>query len=72
VVGGELPVEGLRDASFEGPDCFFLGFAFGLFLVVVDPAGAGGFADLSDSGHVDGMVEDPVAAQAEPVFGVPP
>ena len=71
VVGGQLPVDDIRDASFQCSDCFLLGFAFVLFLVLVGPPGTGRFADLGYGGHVDGMVEDPVASQAEPMFDAP-
>ncbi len=62
LVGDETPVDGVRDASFQGAEGFLVRFTFGEFLVVVDPP-RGVEADLGDGGHVDGMVQSPVAAQ---------
>jgi hypothetical protein len=66
LVGYQFPVDDVRDASFQRSEGFLLGFAFGLFLVVVDPAG-GVLADLGDGGHVDGMVQHPVSSHRQPV-----
>ena len=51
-VGSELPVDHVRDASFQCSDGFFAGFAFCQFLLVVVTALAGGTEDkliLEDS-----------------------
>ena len=69
LVGYQFPVDDVGDASFQRSEGFLLGFAFGLFLVVVDAAG-GVVADLGDGGHVDGMVQHPVASHRQPVFGL--
>jgi hypothetical protein len=49
VVGDELLVDDVGDASFQRSEGFFLGFAFSLFLVVVDAAWCV-VADLGDAG----------------------
>jgi len=40
-VGDQALVDPVRDSSFQGPDCFFGGLAFGAFAVVVVAAFAG-------------------------------
>ena len=69
LVGYQFPVDDVRDASFQRSEGFFSGFAFSLFLVVVDAA-SGVVADLGDGGHVDGMVQHPVSSHRQPVFGL--
>ena len=69
LVGLEALVDRVGDPSFQRSEGFLFGFAFGEFLFVVDPTG--GFeADLGDGGHVDGVVQFPVASQAEPMSGL--
>jgi hypothetical protein len=70
LVGDEALVDGVRDSPFQCPERFLFGFAFFEFAVVV-AASRGVEADLGDGGHVDGMVESTVAAQREPVPGLP-
>jgi len=62
LVGDELLVDGVGDVSFQRSEGLFLRFAFGEFLVVVDPPW-GVEADLGDGGHMDGMVQSPVSSQ---------
>ncbi len=66
VVSEELSVDGVADASFEGPHRFFAAVALGLLASVVG-ASRGVVADLGDGDHVDGVVELAVAAWVEPV-----
>ena len=51
LVGDEASVDGVRDAPFQGTEGFLFAFAFGEFLVVVDPP-RGVKADLGDGGHM--------------------
>ncbi len=60
-VGEKTLVDDVGDAPFQRSEGLFFGFAFSLFLVVVDPA-RGVVADLGDCCHVDGMVQFPVAS----------
>ena len=62
LVGDEASVDGVGDVSFQRSECFLFGFAFGEFLVVVDPP-RGWETDLGDGGHMDGMVQSPVPSQ---------
>jgi hypothetical protein len=71
LVGYELAVDDIGDASFQGSERFLFGFAFRLFLVVVDLADTGRFADLGHGSHMNGMVEDPVATHTETMFLTP-
>ncbi len=66
LVGEETLVDDGGDSSFQRSEGFLLGLAFGLFLVLVDPAG-GVVADLGDGGHVDGMVQHPVSSHRQTV-----
>ena len=73
----KLVVDAVGDASFQRSEGFFSGFAFGLFLVVVDAAGCV-VADLGDGCHVDsrlsmpnspcGSVSTPVRSCAQPMI----
>ncbi len=67
-VSGEVAVDAVRDSSFQRPDRFFGGLAFGDLAVVVGPA-FGVVAELGDGGDVDGVVEFAVASRVEPVPG---
>ena len=62
----ELAVDGVADFPFEGAERFLAGLALGSFLVVVGAAVAVPLPDLGDGGHVDGVVEAPVAAPGQP------
>ena len=66
VVGLELPVDDIGDPSFQCPDCFFGGFAFGDLFVVVGAALAG-VAELGDCGDVEYVVEFAVSSWVEPM-----
>jgi hypothetical protein len=59
--------DGVADLPFQRAQGFFGRLAFGQFLVVVGAALAVPVADLGDRGHVDGVVEPPVPAPAQPV-----
>jgi len=59
--------DGVADLPFQGAQRFFGGLALGQLLVVVGAARAVPVADLGDRGHVDGVVEPPVAAPGQPV-----
>jgi len=61
--GLEPGVDGVAELAFEGAERFFAGLALGDLAVEVGAALAVGVADLGDRGHVDGVVEPPVAAQ---------
>jgi len=61
-VGLEAGVDGVADLAFQGAQGFFAGLAFGQLLLVAGVALAVPVADLGDRGHVDGVVEAPVAA----------
>lgn len=63
LVGDETLVDGVGDASFQRSQCFFLGFAFGSFLVVVEPARGGGVA-------ADGSSSSSTSARRGEVSGV--
>jgi hypothetical protein len=62
----EAGVDGVADAALERAECFFGGLALGQFPLVVGAAVAVALADLGDRGHVDGVVEAPVAAPGQP------
>ena len=64
-----MSVDGVADASFEGAQRFFGGFALGLFAEVVD-APDGGVGDLGEGGGVEGVVELTIPSGIEPVAGV--
>jgi hypothetical protein len=58
----EAGVDGVADLPLQAAQGLFAGLAFGQLLVVAGAAGAVPVADLGDRGHVDGVVEPPVAA----------
>jgi hypothetical protein len=58
----EAGVDGVADAPLEGAERFLAGLALSQLLVEAGAALAAGVADLGDRGHVDGVVEPPVAA----------
>ncbi|HEV8278857.1 MAG TPA: hypothetical protein VGQ26_24615 [Streptosporangiaceae bacterium] len=62
-VGLEPHVDGVAELAFERAERFFAGLAFGDLLLEVGAALTVGMPDLGDRGHVDGVVEPPVAAQ---------
>src|SRR5215470_6089719 len=57
----------VADLPLQRAQGLFRGLALGQLLVVVGAAGAVPVADLFDRGHVDGVVEPPVPAPAQPV-----
>jgi hypothetical protein len=66
-VGLEPGVDDVADLALERAKRFLACLAFGDLAVEVGPAGAVLVSDLGDRGHVDGVVEPPVAAQRQPV-----
>ncbi len=70
-VGEEFVVDGVADVTFQGTDRFSVCFAFGDAPFEIGAAVGVGLAELADGGHVDGVVEVPVAAFGEPVHGAP-
>jgi hypothetical protein len=66
-VSSEPEVDGVAELAFERAERFFAGLALGDLLLEVGAAVAVGVPDLGERGHVDGVVEAPVAAQREPV-----
>ena len=68
-VGSELPVNDVRDASFQGSDGFLAGLALGEFLLVV-VATFTWVAELGDRGHMKDVVEFAIAAGVESMPGV--
>ena len=65
-VGSELPVDHVRDPSFQCSDGFFAGFAFCEFLLVV-VAALTGVAELGDRGDMEDVVEFAVPPRVEPM-----
>jgi len=57
-------VDTVGDSSFQRPDGFLAGLAFGNLLVVVGAALAG-IAELADRSDVDGVVEFSVPSRVE-------
>ena len=66
-VGLEAGEDDVAEAPLEGAQGLFRCLAFGQFPRVVGAARAVAVADLGDCGHVDGVVEPPVAAPGQPV-----
>jgi hypothetical protein len=66
-VGLEPGEDGVADLALEGPERIFVRLSVGRFLVVVGAALAVLVPQLGDRGHVDRMVDAPVAAQGQPV-----
>jgi hypothetical protein len=64
-VKDELAIDRVADPSFEAPDGFFDGLAFGSLALVKDAAGALGLTQLSHCCHVQGVVELPVAGEVD-------
>jgi hypothetical protein len=67
----QLAVDGVRDLTLERPQGLLLRLALGNLAVEVDPSLGAGVADLSDRGHVEGVVELAVAAAREPMHDPP-
>jgi hypothetical protein len=65
--GLQARIDGVADPPLEGPERLFVGLAFSDLLVVVGAAVAVPLADLSDRGHVDRVVQAPIAAPGQPV-----
>ena len=66
-VGLQAGEDGVADLPFQRAQGFFRGLALGQLLVVVRAALAVPVADLGDRHHVDGVIEPPVPAPAQPV-----
>jgi hypothetical protein len=66
-VGLEADEDGVADLALEAPERFLVRLSLGQLLVVIGPAVAVPVPDLSNGGHVDGVVDAPVAAQRQPV-----
>jgi hypothetical protein len=66
-VGLQAGVDSVADPLFRGPQCIFMSSSFGYLLVVIGTAGAVLVAELGDRGHVDRVVDPPVAAQRQAV-----
>jgi len=66
-VGLQAGEDGVADLPFQCAQGLFRGLAVGQLLVVVRAALAVPVADLGDRHHVDGVVEAPVSAPAQPV-----
>jgi hypothetical protein len=66
-VGLQAGEDGVADLPFQRAQGLFRGLALGQLLVVVRAALAVPVADLGDRHHVDGVVEPPVPAPAQPV-----
>jgi hypothetical protein len=62
-VGQQAGVDGVADPPFERPECFLMCLALGDLAVIVAAAVTVPVADLGDGGHMDGVVDAPVAAQ---------
>jgi hypothetical protein len=58
----EAGVDGVADLPLQAAQGLFGSLAFGQLPLVVGAALAVPVADLGDRGHVDGVVEPPVAA----------
>ena len=65
LVGLEVAVDDVGEASFQGPDRFLSCFAFCEFPFVEDAALGVGVAQLGDGDEVEGVVEHPVASWVE-------
>jgi hypothetical protein len=66
-IGPEAGEDGIADLALEGPQRLFMGLSLGHFLVVVGAALAVLVPELGYRGHVDRMVDTPVAAQRQAV-----
>ena len=66
-IGLEAGEDGVADLALEGPQRLFAGLSLGCFLVVVGAALAVLVPELGYRGHVDRVVDTPVAAQRQPV-----
>ena len=60
--------DGVADLPFQRPQGLLRGLALSQFLVVIGAALAVPVADLGDRRHVDGVVQPPVPAPAQPVY----
>ena len=65
-VGLELPVDDVRDPSFQCSDGFLAGLAVSQFLLVVVTA-LTWVAELGDRGDMEDMVEFAVSSRVEPM-----
>jgi hypothetical protein len=71
-VGLKAGEDGVADPPLEGPERFLVRLSLGQLLVVIRAAVAVAVPDLADRGHVDRVVDAPVATQRQPVdFPVP-
>jgi hypothetical protein len=61
--GLEAGEDGVADLALEAPERFLVRLSLGQLLVVIGPAVAVPVPDLSNGGHVDGVVDAPAAAQ---------
>jgi hypothetical protein len=59
--GDQAGVDDVADPPFQGPKSLFACSTFDSFPLVVGPAGAVGALELSDRGHVNGVVEPAVS-----------
>jgi hypothetical protein len=66
-IGLEAGEDGVADLALEGPQRLFAGLSPGDFLVVAGAALAVLVPELGYRGHVDGVVDTPVAAQRQAV-----
>jgi hypothetical protein len=63
----QLAIDGVRDVALERAQSLSLGLALGHLAIEVGPTLGVGLADLTDGHHVDGVVEEAMASQREPV-----
>jgi len=66
-VGLQPGEDGVADLPLQRAQGLLVRLALGQFLVEAGAALAVAVADLSDCGHVDGVVHPPVPAPAQPV-----
>ena len=67
LVGDEVAVDDVGEASFQRPDRFLAGFAFSQFPFVEDASFGVGVAELGDGDQMQRVVEHPVASRVEPM-----
>lgn len=66
-VDQQLAVDGVADVALQRTDRFLLRLSLGDLALEVGASVRPRLADLADGGHVDGVVELPVAASRHPV-----